>query len=315
MAPAMRARSASCSKALVPLRARERPHHHEGDDEERDGEQPDRGHRPPLGDDLVEARVEDRVGVVLDPVDAVGRGQQAQRCAEAEGQRAQEGAAAPAGAQRPHERHEAVQPRQADAEHDRAVEVGPQHQDREDEVRPPARRPVVRGQQPQQHHEQRIGEALRADLDRDDHVEEARGRQDPEHVLLRAPERQRRRHGDRERAHGEQRVAEGDERKAPERPEAVHRQLGQPLLVDPLRAERQRRQRVVVRDPVVGDLAPRDQSEPAVLMDVAPGEQEHDDARGGDAGDEERVALEPVGNALQDRPPLHDPHPSQEDLT
>ena len=60
-----------------------------------------------------------------------------------------------------------------------------------------------------------------------------------------------------------------DERESAEDVEAVEAELREPLLVDPVRAVAPDRERLVVRDPVLGDLTAGDEREPAVGVDLA----------------------------------------------
>jgi hypothetical protein len=54
----------------------------------------------------------------------------------------------------------------------------------------------------------------------------------------------------------------------------VHRELGQPLLVDPAPPVREHGKRLVVGDAVRGDIAPGHQRQPRVLHDRLPEQPE-----------------------------------------
>ena len=64
-------------------------------------------------------------------------------------------------------------------------------------------------------------------------------------------------------------MGDGDECEPSEDVEAVEAELREPLLVDPVRAVAPDRERLVMRDPVPGDLPAGNEREPAVGVDLA----------------------------------------------
>ena len=78
------------------------------------------------------------------------------------------------------------------------------------------------------------------------------------------------------------------QREAAEAVDAVHEHLREPLLVGPGRAEPIDRELVVRREPVVDDLAPGHEVEPAVVDEERRREdQEEDEAEAGEEDDED----------------------------
>ena len=84
---------------------------------------------------------------------------------------------------------------------------------------------------------------------------------------------------------------EQNERQAAQTVDSVEGELREPLLIDPLPAVRPDHQRVVRREPVLGDDAAGEQCHPAVGRERRAEMGDQDDAERGDRHDEGAVLL------------------------
>ena len=104
-----------------------------------------------------------------------------------------------------------------------------------------------------------------------------------------------------ERARHEEGMDEQNERQAAQAVESVEGELREPLLVDPLPAVRPDHQRVVRREPVLGDDASGEQRHPAVGRERRAEVGDQDDGKRGDHHDEGAVLFQACRDACRDR--------------
>ena len=173
-----------------------------------------------------------------------------------------------------------------DPEEGRAVHVRPDDEHGQHEQRPRPR-PLGRlaEEDPQQEHEERVGEALRARLGEEQALDEGGPERDGDRDRRRtAPHKQRREEAEGDGEGDGARGAHG--RVSAHAPELVEGEVGQPLLVDPRPPVAGDRERVDVRQAVGGDLPAGGERDPRVRVEDPPprrrdgGEHER---RGGEA--------------------------------
>ena len=157
------------------------------------------------------------------------------------------------------------------------MDVRPEHEQREDQVDAARRTARVRGEQGHEHDEEQLSDVLRPQLHSPRGNDEGGDTADG-HALGRRTEAPRGTQAGGDGEHEDQRVREQHRPHAAEQPEPVEAELPEPLLVDPGPARRPCRQRVGVRQPVLGNLATAEEREPTVLHELL--------RQGGDDDDE-----------------------------